>query len=81
MMNKNDFNAELRKELNGLPDSDIQRSIDFYTEMIEDKIEDGMTEENAVSELETPAGNCKKGSFGNINFKACKSKAQAFARA
>lgn len=47
MMNKNDFNAELRKELNGLPDSDIQRSIDFYTEMIEDKIEDGMTEENA----------------------------------
>ena len=40
MMNKNDFIAELRKELNGLPDSDIQRSIDFYTEMIEDKIED-----------------------------------------
>ena len=48
MMNKNDFIAELRKELNGLPDSDIQRSIDFYTEMIEDKIEDGMTEENAA---------------------------------
>lgn len=60
MMNKNDFIAELRKELSGLPDSDIQRSIDFYTEMIEDKIEDGMTEENAVSELETPAEIAKK---------------------
>lgn len=60
MMNKNDFIAELKKELNGLPDSDIQRSIDFYTEMIEDKIEDGMTEENAVSELEPPAEIAKK---------------------
>lgn len=60
MMTKNDFITELRKELNGLPDSDIQRSIDFYSEMIEDKIEDGMTEENAVSELEPPAVIAKK---------------------
>ncbi len=59
-MNKNDFIAELRKELNGLPDSDIERSIDFYREMIEDRIEDGMTEEYAVSELEAPAEIAKK---------------------
>ena len=50
-MTKQEFISQLREKLSGLPQSDIEESITFYSEMIDDKIEDGMTEENAVSEL------------------------------
>ncbi len=50
-MNKNEFLATLRERLNGLPEEDIIKSIDFYGEMLDDRIEDGMSEEEAVSDL------------------------------
>lgn len=50
-MNKNEFLATLRERLNGLPEEDIIKSIDFYGEMLDDRIEDGMSEAEAVSDL------------------------------
>ena len=49
-MNKSDFLTELRKSLNCLPEEDIEKSVDFYAEMIDDKMEEGLTEEEAVEE-------------------------------
>ena len=48
-MNKQDFLAALRGLLNDLPAEDIRRSLDFYAEMIDDHMEEGMTEEDAVA--------------------------------
>lgn len=50
-MNKNDFLATLRERLNGLPEEDITKSLDFYGEMIDDRAEDGMSEVEAVEAL------------------------------
>ena len=50
-MNKNEFLATLRERLNGLPEEDIIKSMDFYGEMIDDRMEDGMSEAEAVSDL------------------------------
>lgn len=50
-MNKQAFLAELRKGLTGLPQDDIEERLSFYSEMIDDRIEEGFTEEEAVSEI------------------------------
>lgn len=50
-MNKNDFLSALREKLNGVPEDDINKSLDFYAEMIDDRVEDGMSEEEAVQAL------------------------------
>ncbi len=50
-MNKSDFLAALRERLNGVPEEDINKSLDFYGEMIDDRVEDGMSEEEAVGAL------------------------------
>lgn len=52
-MNKEVFLSELRKKLSGLPQSDIDERISFYAEMIDDRIEDGMTEEAAIEQIGT----------------------------
>lgn len=48
-MNKAEFLAALRERLSGLPEEDFNKSIDYYTEMIDDRVEDGMSEEEAVA--------------------------------
>lgn len=48
-MNKFEFLALLRERLSGLPEEDIERSLDYYGEMIDDHMEDGLTETAAVS--------------------------------
>ncbi len=50
-MNKREFLDALKKSLVGLPDDDVQKSLDFYSEMIDDRIEDGLSEEYAVSQI------------------------------
>lgn len=50
-MNKLEFLAELKVRLQDLPQDEIDRSIMFYDEMIEDRKEDGMSEEDAVVAL------------------------------
>ena len=50
-MNKEGFINELRQRLTGLPQPDIDERISFYDEMIDDRVEDGMSEEEAVARI------------------------------
>lgn len=50
-MKKNEFIEKLRAGLCGLPEEDIHRSVEFYSEIIDDKMEDGLSEEEAVAEI------------------------------
>ena len=52
-MNKRDFLARLREGLSGFPRQEIEDRIAFYEEIIDDKIEDGLSEEEAVSKIGT----------------------------
>lgn len=50
-MNKVQFNQELRKRLLVLPDLEIEKSLSYFNEMIDDRIEEGMSEEEAIANL------------------------------
>ena len=50
-MNKQDFIASLRASLSGLPKQDVEDRLNFYSEMIDDRIEEGLTEQEAVSAI------------------------------
>lgn len=47
-MNKQEFLSKLQNSLSGLPQDEIQERLAFYREMIEDRMEEGLTEEEAV---------------------------------
>ena len=47
-MTKREFLAGLRKGLSGLPQDDIEERLTFYDEMLDDSIEEGLSEEEAV---------------------------------
>ena len=47
-MSKQEFLAELRKGLSGIPQDDIEERLTFYSEMLDDRIEEGLSEEEAV---------------------------------
>ena len=50
-MNKQEFLGALKKRLSGLPKDEIEERLAFYGEMIDDRTEDGRTEEEAVAEI------------------------------
>ena len=50
-MNKTEFLDALRHALGKLPSYEVEQSIAFYAEMIDDRIEDGMSEQEAVAAL------------------------------
>lgn len=50
-MNKNEFLAALRAGLDGLPQGDIDNYGEYYAEMIDDRVEDGLTEQEAVADI------------------------------
>ena len=50
-MNKTEFLDALRHALGKLPSNEVEQSIAFYAEMIDDRIEDGMSEQEAVAAL------------------------------
>lgn len=50
-MTKKQFLKELKKKLNKLSYKEQKESLTFYSEMIEDRIEEGLTEEQAVNEI------------------------------
>ena len=52
-MNKKEFLEAIRDRLKGLPEDEIKKSLDYYQEMIDDYIEDGMSEEQALKEIGT----------------------------
>ncbi len=53
-MTKNEFLAELKERLAGVSEADMKQSLDYYTEMIDDRMEDGLSEEEAVAAVGTP---------------------------
>ncbi len=50
-MNKTEFSDALRRALGKLPSYEVEQSIAFYSEMIDDRVEDGMSEADAVAAL------------------------------
>ncbi len=52
-MNKQEFLSEISQRLEGLPAEEIERSNEYFLEMIEDRMEDGMSEEEAVADIGT----------------------------
>lgn len=52
-MNRQEFLDSLRVGLSGLPQEDIEKSLEFYGEAIDDRIESGLSEEEAVNEVGT----------------------------
>ncbi len=50
-MNKQELLQALKAKLSGLPDQDIKKACEYYSEMIDDKIEDGLSEADAVAAL------------------------------
>ena len=54
-MGKREFLEALRRELSGLPASEADRSASFIEEMIDDRIEDGASEAEAVAALGDPS--------------------------
>ncbi|MBR7123681.1 MAG: DUF1700 domain-containing protein [Candidatus Methanomethylophilaceae archaeon] len=52
-MNKHEFLAQLRNGLSGLPRKDIEDRLTFYSEMIDDRMEEGYSEEESVEAVGT----------------------------
>ena len=52
-MNKKEFLEELEKRLQALPKEEIQERLQFYSEAIDDRVEEGETEEQAIQEIGT----------------------------
>lgn len=50
-MNKEEFLSALRGRIEGLAQEEITKSLDYYSEMIDDRVEEGMTEEEAVAQV------------------------------
>lgn len=50
-MSKQEFIGALYNGLSGLPKEDIENSVQFYGEMIDDRMDEGMTENEAVEDI------------------------------
>lgn len=50
-MKKRVFLKKLRKKLSRLPRREINERISFYSEMIDDRVEEGLSEEDAIAEI------------------------------
>ncbi len=54
-MNKQEFLAELKGRLHALGEVEIKKTLAYYSEIIDDRVEEGMSEEDAVNCME-PVG-------------------------
>ena len=50
-MKKRDFLQELKRRLKGLSEEELTEKLAFYNEMIDDRIEEGFSEEEAVADI------------------------------
>lgn len=50
-MTKLNFIMSLHDKLSGLPQNEIEERLNFYSEMIEDRMEEGLSEEEAVAAI------------------------------
>ena len=53
-MKKAEFLYKLSKQLGQLSKVDIERSLEYYREMIDERIEDGLSENEAIEQIGTP---------------------------
>lgn len=53
-MTEREFLTNLRSQLSGLPDDQIEEALAFYAEAVADRMDDGMTEREAVDALGDP---------------------------
>lgn len=51
-MTRTQFLDGLKQELHGLPQQEIEQTLHYYSEIIADRMEEGMTEEEAVAKME-----------------------------
>ncbi len=54
-MDRQGFLDALQQCLSDLPQEDVARSLEYYEEMLDDRIEDGLTEQEAVEQIGTPS--------------------------
>ena len=50
-MNKQEFLTQLQNGLSALTESDTQERLNFYSEMIDDRMEEGLSEQEAVAQI------------------------------
>lgn len=50
-MLREEFIIKLKNKLSGIPNDDLEKTIEYYNEIINDKIEEGVSEEVAVNSL------------------------------
>ncbi|MBO4390293.1 MAG: DUF1700 domain-containing protein [Lachnospiraceae bacterium] len=53
-MNRTEFLDAISAKLNGLSEEDLKKALSFYKEALDDRIEEGMSEEEAISDIGTP---------------------------
>lgn len=53
-MNKKKFLSALEQALAVLPRKDRKKTLDFYRELIDDRLEEGLTEEAVIADIGTP---------------------------
>lgn len=50
-MNRYEFNEALQSALKDLPQEELQQSLSYFNEMIDDRIEEGMSEDEAIADI------------------------------
>ena len=53
-MNKEEYLDAIRGRISAMPADDINRFMDYYSEMIDDRVEDGLSEDEAVADMGSP---------------------------
>lgn len=59
-MNRSEYLAALGANLSALTESEIEKALAYYDEIIADRVEDGLTEEEAVAGLDPPAKSAER---------------------
>lgn len=52
-MNKNDFLNKLEKAMSGLPQEEIQKTLDYYSEIIGDAVEEGESAKDVIERFDS----------------------------
>lgn len=53
-MNKQEYLEAIRSRISAMPADDVNRFMDYYSEMMDDRVEDGLSEEEAVADMGSP---------------------------
>ena len=53
VMNRQEYLDEIKEKLLGLSEEDIDKALEFYMEALDDRIDDGLTEEQAINAVGT----------------------------